>query len=251
MVDRAERWLHGERETLRHWRRDHPPGGVEEILERALAGVDALAAGGGVGAEQAGTWRARLCADDGPRPDVATETSARAGALLDELLAGVPSDPEWDDERHERFAGALELLAAARAGRRRRWDERTRRHLGWPTLEEELAQTRSLNAGGTEVELLAVLPGPAERRAGYRVVLVLRFADGVNVLLDREEDDAPADEWPDWRLSDDAGTAYMPGGGGGGDGDQHVSFRSAPPPDARWLEVALEGHPEATFRVAL
>ena len=52
-------------------------------------------------------------------------------------------------------------------------------------------------------------------------------------------------------MTDDLGTAYPPSGGGGGDDQQHVSFRGAPPAAAQWLEIALEGRADATFRIAL
>ena len=38
---------------------------------------------------------------------------------------------------------------------------------------------------------------------------------------------------------------------GGGDTDEHISFRTAAPVGARWLELQLEGHPDVTFRIDL
>lgn len=253
-VNRAERWLHGRTRALRQWRRDDPDGRTQELLERALAGTDALELAGALGPAEASAWRERLRADaaaDPPRPDIPPQTRTTGDALLEDLLSDVPPDLEGGEEQLERFEGALELLATLGAVDAAAWDDRMRGRLGWPSEEEEHARVGELNAGGTEVELVAVLPGADERRGGHRVVVALRFADGISFLLDRDPVVAPELEWPEWRLSDDLGTSYRPGGGGSGDTDEHVTFRTAPPPEARWVELALEEQPDVRFRVAL
>jgi hypothetical protein len=129
------------------------------------------------------------------------------------------------------------------------WDAELRARTGEPSEEEELEESRRLNAGGTEVELLGVIQGPSEPRNGHRLVAALRFADGVSFLIDTR--DAPDFEWPEWQVTDDLGTEYMPGGSGGGGGEEHVSFRTAVPLEARWIELVLEQEPEIAFRMAL
>lgn len=253
-VDRVEQWLHSRRHGLRQWRRDDPGGGVDELLERALAGIEALEVAGALSGSDAAAWRERLGAeatDDPQVPSGSAEARAAGERVLEELLRDIPPALEGGEDRLERFEGAVYVLAAVGAADGAEWDARLRRRLGWPSAEEEWAQERARNAGDTEVDLVAVLPGPGEWRAGHRVVVALRFEDGIALLVDKDPAAAPETEWPEWRLGDDRGTPYWPGGGSGGDTDEHVSFRPAPPPEARWVELVLEDHPEATFRVEL
>jgi hypothetical protein len=58
-----------------------------------------------------------------------------------------------------------------------------------------------------------------------------------------DEEGTPDLDWPQWRLRDDRGTQYWWTGG--------ASFGGAPPADATWVELTLDGHPDATFRIAL
>ena len=231
-----ERWLHSRRRGLRRW---------GEQLDEALAAVEALEAAGVLDGAEAGAWRERFARDtrgDRERPAATPERRAAAEALLTELLAA-------GEEGESRFEGALEVFVAAGAADRERWDDRMREAYGRETREEELAAERALNAGGTHAELVAVLPGPEERRAGRRVAYALRFADGMAFLIDKE--DVPFGGWPEWCLTDDAGFGYLPGGSGGGAVEEEVSFGSAPPPQARWVELALAEDADATFRIAL
>jgi hypothetical protein len=250
-VDRAGRWLYAQRRTLADWSRNGPPGGVGELLERAVAGVDVLEAAAVLDAGSAALWR-----DDFTRAAAGHPFTAHAPgklkpvaeALLTELLAAVPDDPDWDLDS-ERFEGAVELLGAIGAVDVAAWDAKLRERTGEPDHDEELEEIRRLNAGGTEVDLTSVIPGPPERRKGHRLVAVLLFADGVSCLIDKDgEDDF---EWPDWRLTDDLGTQYMQGGSGGGDRDEHVSFRTAVPGNARWIELTHDQDDEIKFEVAL
>lgn len=239
---------------LRQWRRDDPDGGVDEFLDRALAGVEALEVASALSQSDAARWRDRLRSDaaaDLPRPDANADARAAGEVLLDDLLADLAPEPELDEQRLERFEGALHLLATVGAADAARWDGRLRERLGWPTAEEEREHEREVNAGATEVDLVAVVPGPEQRRAGHRVMVVLRYTDGIAFVIDKGPSADDELEWPEWELVDDRGTPYWPGGSGGGDREEHVTFRPAPPPEARWVELVLEGHVEAAFRVEL
>jgi hypothetical protein len=251
-VDRAERWLYGQRRALAGWHRNGPSRGTEEMLDCALAGVDALETVGVIGGESAALWRDRLtrsAAGDSLRVEARDDVRTAATELLEELLAAVADDSVWGDANLERFRGAIELLGAIGAVDAAAWDDELRRRTGQPTEAEEFDEIRRLNAGGTEVELVAVIPGPHERRKGHRLIATLRFVDGVSFLMDK--DGAPSLEWPDWRLKDDLGNHYMPGGSGGSDSDEHVSFRTPVPTEARWVELMHEQDPEIAFKVAL
>jgi hypothetical protein len=161
-----------------------------------------------------------------------------ADELLAELLAQVPPGDDIAGAELNRFEGALHALATIDAVDADAWDERLRRHMGWPSREEELAEERRLNAGGTEEELLAVLPGPPGAVDGVRVLFALRFSDGISFELYRDDDRVDVDDFLDWHdLSDDVGTRYMGGGGGGGGRSWHATFRTAPPPQASWVEL--------------
>jgi hypothetical protein len=249
-ADRAGRWLYGQRRRLADWSRNGPPDGVSELLDRAVAGVDALESAEVLDAEAAARWRkqfAESAAGQALTAHAPADVRPAAERLLGELLGAVPNEPDWDDVNSERFEGAVEVLGAIGAADAASWDAEFRRRTGEAAEDEEFEEIRRLNAGGTEVELAAVVPGPAERRKGHRLVAMLRFADGVSFLIDK--DDARDFEWPDWHLTDDLGTPYMPGGASGSDQDEHVSFRTAVPNDARWIELAHEQDPEIAFRV--
>ena len=104
---------------------------------------------------------------------------------------------------------------------------------------------------GLAHDLVAVVAGPPEYRAGHRVLVVLRFANAVVCEIDRDDEVAPEIDEPFWRLADDLGTDYQPERFGGGP-DEHTTWYSpAVPEGARWLEISLDGVPEATFRVTL
>ena len=251
-LNRAARWLYAQRRDLIEWHRDGPSGAVAEALGPVLAGVEALEAVGAIGEESASYWRdalRRAAAGEAPSVEASDDIRAAATDLLAELLAAVPNEPDWDDATAARFEGAVELLAAIGAVDPVAWEAELRQHTGEPTEQEELDEIRRLNAGGTEIALAAVIPGPPERRNGYRLLVTLRFADGITFLFDK--DGAPGFEWPAWALTDDFGNEYVPGGSGGGDGEEHVTFRTAPPVDARWVQITHEQDPAITFRVML
>lgn len=252
-VDRVGRWLFGQRRALAEWHRDRPSGASGERLDGALAGVEALAAVGAITRESSVSWSeefARAAAAGRVLSTTAPEDVQHHGeALAEQLLACLLEDPDEDDENFERFDGAVELLGAIGAIDPLAWDARMRERAGWPTQEAELEETRRLNAGATEVELLAVIAGPGEPRKGHRLIAALRFSDGISFLIDK--DDAPDFEWPDWRLADDLGTDYRPDGSGGSDHDEHVSFRTAVPDQAAWVELVCEQDAAIGFRVTL
>jgi hypothetical protein len=252
-MNRADRWLHEQRRTIRDWRRDGMDDAVAESLERAHAGLEALEAAGAVSAESASRWRVILArAAAGESHEAAgPELSERAERFLAGLLRTLWPDPHGDDPNVERFEAAVHMLAAVGAVDGRAWDARLREHLGWPSAEEERAEELALNAGGTEAELIAVIPGPEDVRRGYRLLLVLRFADGVSFMIDNDAEDTPDDEWPDWELSDDVGTSYWCGSAGGSDESEHISFPTPIPAQAMWLQLSLEDHPDVSFRVSL
>jgi hypothetical protein len=73
------------------------------------------------------------------------------------------------------------------------------------------------------------------------VLCVLRFDDGVSVLLRVEDGDDPFEEDPfDFGLVDDVGTSYSSSGGGGGGRELKISYSTPVPPDATWLELRRE-----------
>lgn len=251
-VDRASRWLYRQRGLLADRHRDSRRGGVGELLDRALSGVDALTAGDAISGESAAWWRDELARAAAGRERVivaSDEVRDQAEGLATELLAAVPEDPEWDDVNSERFEGAVELLSAIGAVDPVAWDALFRERTGRLGEEEEFEEVRRLNAGGTEAELDAVIQGPSERRSGHRLIAALRFADGVSFLIDK--DGACDFDWPDWRLTDDLGTDYMGRGSSGGDHDEHVSFRTAIPDEACWIELVHDSPRRARRPVAV
>jgi hypothetical protein len=249
-MDRAERWLHQERHSIGEWRDDGEAVAIR--TETALAGVDALEAAAVLDSAAAADWWRVLSAEaaGGAPVTVDAQIRERAQRFLEAALETLPRDPEWDDPAVQRFEAAVHMLGAVGAIDRRAWGDRFREHVGWPAEEVELAEEAELNAGGTERELLGVVPGPAEARGGYRLVLMLRFTDGLSFLIDKDSVETADIEWPDWRLADDAGTSYW-GGGGGGHDEENLSFRMPVPPQSRWVELSLESRPDVRFRVSL
>jgi hypothetical protein len=197
----------------------------------AEAGAAALEAVGLVTPAERAGWRAAL--DD---PEVGGARLPEAEALLTELLERVPPDDEGLGDELNLFEGAAAALDAIGAVDGMEWEERTGRHMSWPTDEEE----RAWNAGGTEAELLAVLRGPAEAVDGVRVLFALRFADGISFQIQREGSGGVwvGEEMPDLgTLRDDVGTRYSPGGSASGGHSEYMNFRTAPPPEASWVEL--------------
>jgi hypothetical protein len=160
----------------------------------------------------------------------ASERSETGEELLEELFESVAPDDETGVEL-ARFQGALAALRTVGAAAPE-WDERLRRRMGWPS-EEEL---RERNAGGSQEELLVVVGGPPEAVDGLRVPYALRFSDGISFLI-RRGGSLHDDDWWDAELVDDLGTRYAPSGGGGGAAEMWLSFRTAPPPEASWVEL--------------
>jgi hypothetical protein len=110
--------------------------------------------------------------------------------------------------------------------------------MGWPTTHELLEQ----DPGGTEKDLRAVLPSPADAVDGVRVLCALLFEDGVTLLLRLESGFDLFEERPfDFDLFDDVGTAYSRGSGGAGGKEAKVSYRTPVPADATWLEMRRSG----------
>jgi hypothetical protein len=157
--------------------------------------------------------------------------------LLTNLLEAVPKDDEGRGEDFRRFKGALNALQAVDAASDD-WYDRLARRMGWPTADE----VSELNEGGTERDLRDVLPGPEEALDGVWVLCVLRFDDGVSVLLRVEDGDDPFEDDPfDFELVDDVGTSYSSSSGGGGGRERKISYSTSVPPDARRLELRREG----------
>ncbi len=213
-------------------------------LEGRVAGsVGALARVGLLSATEAELWRTRLSESERERPLATVSVREQAARLLGDLLDEVQRDEEIGDPGYHRFEGALEALSELGAADYDAWDARLRERLGRPSQQEELAEMRELNAGGSEQELLAVIAGPAEVVDGVRILYALRFADGISFVGRREPPAEPIDnaaeaaDFLDLGLRDDLGTDYYPAGGGGGDDDLHVSFSTAPPANASWVEL--------------
>ena len=93
-----------------------------------------------------------------------------------------------------------------------------------------------------------MLSRPAGVRRGHRLLLVLRFADGVSLMVDKTTED---DEWPHWELSDDVGTLYLWSGWDGSDETEYISFGTPIPVEATWIQLRHEDQAEVSFRVSL
>lgn len=122
------------------------------------------------------------------------------------------------------------------------------------TFEREAARPREPDryvgepsTDSTELDLLQVLTGPDEPRGGYRLLLLLRFADGVVCQLDKDESED--DDWPEWTLVDATGTVYDTGAEGGSDTDVFVTFSPGVPDGVGWVELRLGGRDDVVFRV--
>jgi hypothetical protein len=230
--ERALSFLHSRLSLQRHCAGD----GERPDATAAIAALRALAL---LDADEAEHWRALLAAGGGPAPEPDADARRHADALLAELLSRVPPGDEDMGSDRDRFEGALHALVEVGAADGPAWDARLREVTGEPSEEEELAELRELNAGGTEQELVAVLPGPEEPVDGVRVLFALRFADGISFAIHREEPvawDAENERDPEW-LRDDLGTDYSPGGGSGSEDLEQIGFRTAPPANAAWVEL--------------
>jgi hypothetical protein len=245
-MNRADRWLHGELRAIRRWRIRSLDDAVAESLERARAGLWALEAAGAVSAGSASRWRVVLAREAGGERRVVAgpEVSGRAERFLAGLLDALRPDVEGDDAGVVKFEAAVEVFSAVGAVDGREWDARLREQRSG---EEERAGGR----GGTEVELIGVIPGPGEVRRGHRLLLVLRFADGVSVMVDKNREETADDDWPDWELTDDVGTSYRWSGGGGGGETEYISYRTPIPAEATWIQLSREDQAEVSFRVSL
>jgi hypothetical protein len=208
--------------------------------------LEALEVAGAVSVASASRWRAVLAREAGGERRVVAgpEVSGRAERFLADLLDALGPGLEEDVANVLRFEAAVEVFSAVGAVDGREWYARSReRRSGEEGGAEEL--------GGTEAELIDVIPGPAEVRRGHRLVLVLRFADGVSVMVDKDREEALDDDWPGWELSDDVGTSYRLSGVGGGRETEHVSFSTPIPAEATWIQLSLEDQADVSFRVSL
>jgi hypothetical protein len=219
------------------FREDHPDEAWPERDGRVAGTLGALRAVGLLGADEAEAWRPRLMGTGVERPAPSDAACRAAGELLSDLLEGVPVDDEGRGDDFMRFEGALNALQAVGAASGD-WYDRLARRMGWPTADE----VSELNEGGAERDLRAVLPGPDEALDGVRVLCVLRFADGVSVLLRVEDGDDPFEDDPfEFELVDDVGTSYSSSGGGGGGRETKISYSTPVPADATWVEMRREG----------
>jgi hypothetical protein len=237
--ERAVSFLYGELERVAT--RDDPDGDTDEARPeregRVAGALGALRAVGLLDADESEAWRVRLLGAGVEQPAASDRTREAAGELLQELLEAVPVEDEGRGADFMRFEGALEALRAVGAASGE-WYDRLARRMGWPTADE----VRERNVGGTQREPRAVLAGPAEPVDGVRVLCVLRFDDGVSVLLRVERHVDPFEDDPfDFEVFDDVGTSYSSSGGGGGGREVRISYGTPAPADARWLELRREG----------
>jgi len=92
------------------------------------------------------------------------------------------------------------------------------------------------DSGGSELDLLRIIPGPPEVRDGHRLLLTLHFADAVLFRVEH----AWTDDFPEWRLSDDIGTAYHELTYSGDDDGSAITFAPGVPSAASRLELAVD-----------
>jgi hypothetical protein len=245
-MNRADRWLHGELRAIRRWRIRSLDDVVAQSLEGARAGLDALEVAGAVSAASAARWRVVLAREAGGerRVVVGPEVSARAERLLGDLLDALGPDVDRDVAGVLRFEAAVEVFSAVGAVDGGEW---------WARLRERRSgeEERAEELGGTQAELIDVIPGPGEVRRGQRLLLVLRFADGVSLMVDRRREERLDYDWPGWELTDDVGTSYRWSGGGGGGETVYVSFGTPIPAEATWVQLSLDGQADVSFRVSL
>lgn len=241
--ERARSFLHAQGEWLAMFASRHEGDIWPERDGRVAGAVGALRAVGLLAPEEADKWEARVTTLGAETPVASEPVRRQAAELLAELLEAVPAGKDAAAGTDaSRFLGALAALAQLGAAGAE-WDERLRQRLGWS------AETSpGLNAGGTEQDLIAVLAEPPEAVDGMRVLYALRFADGISFTLHGERS---FEDWQPWEYSlrDDAGTTYAPGAAGGGGVQRQISFRSAPPHDASWVE--LVGVARSPLRLAL
>jgi hypothetical protein len=245
-MNRADRWLHGELLAIRRWRIRGLDDVVAGSLEGARAGLEALEVAGAVSAASASRWRVVTAREAGGERRVLAgpEVSGRAERFLADLLDALGPGLEEDVANVLRFEAAVEVFSAVGAVDGREWYARSReRRSGEERGAEEL--------GGTEAELIDVIPGPGQVRRGHRLLLVLRFADGVSVMVDKGTEGKSEDEWPGWELSDDVGTSYRWSGVGGGRETEHISFGPPIPAEATWIQLSREDQAGVSFRVSL
>jgi hypothetical protein len=248
--ERAVNLLHVLRERQRvhvgHFGPDRP-----SEQGRIAGTIGALRAVGLLSADEASlamTEAAELRASD---PDASEE----AVRLLSGLLDAVVREGDGEGMVGHRFQGALEALADVGLADADEWDRRLRKRTGRPSAAEEWQIMREMNAGGTEQELVAVVPGSTESADGLVVLYALRFTDGISFTCvrvvdeDCAETDKPRRDLWDWDLRDDLGTVYRGGSFGGSDREQHATFITPPPLEASWVElVNPAGH---AIRLAL
>jgi hypothetical protein len=243
--ERVVSFLHAELERVATRGDDDANEAWPEREGRVEGALGALRAVGLLGAEETEAWRLRLSGLGMERPTPSDRTRRAADDLLQELLEAVPVDDGGRRDDVRRFEGAMAALRAVGASCGG-WYERLARRMGWPTA----CETRQENRGGTQRNLRAVLPGPAEAVDGVRVLCALRFDDGVSLLLRLENgvDPFEDDRW-DFELFDDVGTTYSRAGGGGGAQELRILYSTPAPADATWLELRRAG--SRPLRIAL
>lgn len=230
--ERAISFLHQQLQWVRDFDDGHVGEAWPERDGRVAGTLGALQAVGLLDAPEATSWRRRLSVSSAEKPSATPAAREAAERLLEELLAAVTPDASSDADLR-RFQGALLALRVVRAADAV-WDERLRQRMGWPSDADQLEWMR----GGTQEELVAVLPGPIEAVDGVRVLYALRFSDGVDLTIWRERDWTKDRHYlRDGKLVDDVGTTYRPASAGGGGRWSQFAFRTAPPSDATWLEL--------------
>lgn len=90
--------------------------------------------------------------------------------------------------------------------------------------------------GGSEFDLLRIIPGPPEIRGGNRLLLTLRFADAVMFRVEH----AWTDDFAEWRLSDDVGTPYCELTFSADDDGSALTFTPGVPDAASRLDLAID-----------